>query len=237
MYQTTVATVALLVLAVLCSRTTTAQVANPRPITTSPNVQTDRLGGVAIPAATELKKMHLRQYVLHARGGTLSRVPVQRVLLPRDGSANPQSIQLFKTRSGTVYANLASLICKSTDGGLTWQAHAKGGPVHGSIQVLQASTFVLVRTAGEHPDVYPIVLISRDEGRSWQQISYIEIPAGHWGSVMWTARLSNDDLLAGVGHVNHVFEEVDGRSVLKSGTGSQRPIVPRTGAVAGPVWG
>lgn len=206
-----------------------AQIDAPQPIVAQPNIKTARLGGVDIPAVAELKKMHASQYILRARQGALTRVPVRRVLLPHDGSANPQSIQLIKAPQGVIYANLASLICKSTDGGLTWSAHAKGGPVHGAIAVLRDGTFLLLRTEGKHPKTRPIALTSTDEGRTWRKIAEIQIPPKHWGSVMWMKRTQDDVLLAGIGHVNHVFEDVDGRSQLKSGSGRQLTYRSRDG--------
>jgi hypothetical protein len=39
--------------------------------------------------------MHESQYILRARGGTLTKMPVEKVLLPHDREANPQAIQCY----------------------------------------------------------------------------------------------------------------------------------------------
>ena len=41
-----------------------------------PNVQTDRLGGVDVPSADVLMKMHMNQYILRAADGKLTYKPV-----------------------------------------------------------------------------------------------------------------------------------------------------------------
>ncbi len=48
----------------------------PRKVVTKPTVQTDRLGGVDVPNADVLKKMHVNQYILRARrAASLPRFP------------------------------------------------------------------------------------------------------------------------------------------------------------------
>jgi hypothetical protein len=56
----------------------------PMNVVTQPYVKTDRLGGIDIPLAEKLKKMHASQYVLRAHAGKLTEVPVEKVLLPHD---------------------------------------------------------------------------------------------------------------------------------------------------------
>ena len=50
-------------------------------IITESNVQTDRLGQVDVPLVEVLKEMHESQCILRAAEGTLSKVPVEKVLL------------------------------------------------------------------------------------------------------------------------------------------------------------
>ncbi len=57
------------------------------PIMAEPNLKTDRLGGVDISSVDTLKTMYHNSYVLHARAGKLSEVPVEKVLLLRWGCA------------------------------------------------------------------------------------------------------------------------------------------------------
>ena len=42
----------------------------------------------------------------------------------------------------------------------------------------------------------------------------------HWGGGTFIRRLPSDVLLAGIGHPNHVFENVDGKLTLKAGSGA-----------------
>ncbi len=55
-------------------------------------MDTGVLGGVPIPASEVLKKMHQDQYILHARGGKLTKVQVEKNLLPHDPQLNPQGV-------------------------------------------------------------------------------------------------------------------------------------------------
>jgi hypothetical protein len=69
-----------------------------------------------------------------------------------------------------LYANLASLICKSTDGGLTWTSHAKGGPVSGVFEVLDDGTFVLLRAEGEHPKTQVVAKMSKGRRKDFREV-------------------------------------------------------------------
>ena len=187
---------------------------------TKPTVATDRLGGVDVPSAEVLKEMHEGKYILHAAQGKLTKVPVQKALLPHDSEANPQAIQLVKAADGTVYAGLATIICKSTDGGRRWTSHKKGARGNGYFEVLGDGTFVMIATEGEHPDNRAVVLTSGDEGRSWKKLTEIPSPPGHRGGATWMHRQADETLLAGIGFSDHEFEEVGGRYLLKSGGGA-----------------
>ena len=84
-----------------------------------PSLKTARLGGVDVPSADTLKTMYHSSYILHARGGKVSEVPVEKVMLPPDRETSPQAIQLVKAPDSTVYSNLGNIICKSSDEGRT----------------------------------------------------------------------------------------------------------------------
>lgn len=184
-----------------------------------PTVQTDRLGGVDVPTAEVLKKMHAGQYILHGHDGKLTKVPAVKVLLPHDPDAHPQAIQVVQGAEDTVYANLASIICKSTDGGRNWMSHKKGPGGTGIFEVLDDGSFVLIGSEGEGSETRVVFRKSRDEGRTWQALSEIANPPGYNGGSSWITRRTDGSLLAGISHGNSVFEEVDGKLTWKSGGG------------------
>ena len=188
------------------------------PLMVEPNLKTARLGGVDVPSADVLKKMHHSSYILHACDGRLSEVPVEKVLLPPDRETNPQAIQLVKGSDGTVYANLGNIICKSSDGGRGWTAHDKGS-FRGVFEVLQDGTFIGLGGEGEHPNMKVVIHSSVDEGRTWRKIGEVPNPPGHWGGGSWIFRLPDETLLAAIGHVNHAFEQEGTKLVYKSGGG------------------
>lgn len=74
------------------------------PIMAEPNLKTACLGGADIPSANTLETMHHSPYILHARGGRLSEVPVEKVLLPSDRETSPQAIQLVKASDSSSQA-------------------------------------------------------------------------------------------------------------------------------------
>lgn len=137
-------------------------------------VQTEAMGGVTVPSFEELLQMHSSHYILHARGGTLTRVSVDKTLLPADrGTA--QAIDATKAPDGTVYIQRDEHVFKSTDGGRTWTAYVFDHP-SGRFEILDDGTFVAV-ARGNHRDELPLKVIeSTDEGRSWQKRSEFDIP-------------------------------------------------------------
>ena len=119
----------------------------PMKVITEPNVKTDRLGGVDVPSAEVLKKMHGGQYILRAARGKLTEVPVQKVLLPHDDGINPQSTQVDLGPDGTVYVRQSHILCKSTDGGRTWTSapiNVSQGDPGWRWKVLHDGTFISV---------------------------------------------------------------------------------------------
>ena len=186
------------------------------PVMAEPNLKTARLGGVDVPFADTLKTMHPSSYILHARAGRLSEVPVEKVLLPSDRETSPQAIQLVRAPDSSIYANLGNIICKSGDGGRRWTAHGKGS-FRGVFEVLKDSTFIGLESEGEHPNTRVVSYASEDEGRTWRKIGEVPNPPGHWGSGSWIFRLPDETLLAAIGHPKHVFEHEGTRLVYISG--------------------
>ena len=186
-----------------------------------PALKTTRLGGVDVPAAAVLEKMHRSPYILRAGKGELSTVAAQKVLLPRERETSPQAVDAVRAADGTIYAHLGHIICKSSDQGATWSAHEKGAG-GGCFAVLGDGRFVCLGSAGEHPHAYVVVRVSQDEGRSWQELAAIPNPPGCWGSGIWIARLPGDELVAALAHPDHVFEEVEGGLVLRAGGSRMR---------------
>ena len=191
------------------------------PMMTEPALKTDRLGGVDVPSAEVLKEMHNGACILRARDGELSEVPVEKVLLPREQETSPQAVQAIRAPDGRIFANLGHTICQSSDGGRTWAAHKKAERI-GPFVVLEDGTFIGLGSEGEHPNERVAVQSSTDEGRTWEKIGEIPNPPGCWGSGIWILRLPDEALVTAVGHPDHVFEEVGGKLVLKSGSSALR---------------
>jgi len=127
--------------------------------------------------------MHQDQYILHARGGTLTKVAVEKVLLTGDerekGFAGGA---LAMAPDGTIYVGRETLMCKSTDEGPTWTSYKHGLESTSYFQILRDETFISVAhdredgkyQAGSHLNVSS----STDDGRTWQAISKINLPFG-----------------------------------------------------------
>ena len=145
------------------------------------SVSTDQMGGVPVPSKDELLAMHDSPYILHARGGKLVRVPVEKTRLP-DDSGDVQAICAARGPKGAVYVGRKDKVCKSVDGGRSWTSHAFGpGPEGDSrpvaaFTILADGTFIGVGRAGGNTQEPLVVLVSEDEGRSWQKRSQFEIP-------------------------------------------------------------
>ena len=186
------------------------------PMLTEPGLKTDRLGGMDVPSAEVLEQMHRNQYVLRARQGELSEVPAEKVRLPQEQDTSPQAVHALRAPDGTVYANLAHIICQSRDGGRTWTSHEKG-PGAGVFAAMEDGSFIGLGSEGEHPKEHVVIRSSGDEGRTWRDLAEIPNPPGCWGSGIWIVRLPDGTLVAAIGHPDHVFEEVGGQLVLRSG--------------------
>lgn len=167
-------------------------------------LQTEVLGGVTCPSAEELAAMQNGQFILRARDGRLTKVPVQKNGLPHDPKGHIQRVWTAQSPldRNIVYVNQGSLFCKTIDGGKTWTSYQRDWPGDdtGPFQILGDGSFITV--TAERDEVTAVVWSSSDEGRTWQQISEINMPAQPKPFVcLWTFgifRLQNKTLLCGV---------------------------------------
>ena len=144
-----------------------------------PKLRTSRLGGVDVPSAEVLKQMHDSQYILHAAGGKLTRVPVEKTLLPHSDDMSPQGTHVDVGPDGTVYVKQSQVLCKSTDGGRTWTSRSlidmKEAP-GGHWRVLRDGTFIGVNcSTGPEARDLAVVWSSQDEGITWTKRAEIPV--------------------------------------------------------------
>ena len=144
-----------------------------------PKLHTSHLGGVDVPSAEVLKRMHDSQYILHAAGGKLTRVPVEKTLLPHSDDMSPQGTHVDVGPDGTVYVKQSQVLCKSTDGGRTWTSRSLIGMEDlpgGHWRVLRDGTFIGVdcSTGAEARDP-AVVWVSQDEGITWTKRAEIPV--------------------------------------------------------------
>ncbi len=145
-----------------------------------PNVETHRMGGVDLPKADLLRKMHAEQYVLRAANGKLTEVPVSRVLLPHSNGMNPQGVQVDIGPKGAIYVRQSEVLCKSTDGGRSWTSRPIKLPPDMKLgfrwKVLHDGTFISVGCAiGNVVKEPATVWASKDEGVTWEKRAKIAI--------------------------------------------------------------
>ena len=176
-------------------------------IIVEPKLRTSRLGGVDVPSVDVLKQMHDDQYILHAAGGKLTRVPVEKTLLPHSDDMSPQGTHVDVGPDGTVYVKQSQVLCKSTDGGRTWTSRSLVGMADvpgGHWRVLRDGTFIGV-DCSTGPDARDpaVVWVSQDEGITWTKRAEIPVemnlPDGRPYTERYTHRglnrLQNDTLL------------------------------------------
>ena len=185
----------------------------------NPKIKTDCLGDIDTPTVEELQKMHWSQYILHACNGKLTSISVEKNWLPRDPVVNPQGVCVALGRDDTVYVILPTMICKSSDGGRTWNSY-QCTDTNGAFEILNDGTFI--RLFGGDINQPVIVQSSSDEGRTWKEISQIELPKDHSGGVHWVLCCPDNVLVCAVAVADHVFESVDNELKLLSGKGSLR---------------
>ena len=162
---------------------------------------TFNMGGVTEPSHDELAAMQAGQYVLHARAGKLTQVPVEKARLAHDPDGHTQRVQVCLHPDGTIYVSQGTLMSKSADGGRSWEAYDSPWPSgpNAPFAILSDGTFVGARADGpESPNLS--VSTSGDEGRTWEKIGEIdnpvECPVRHVGSSL--CRLPDDTLVVAV---------------------------------------
>ena len=139
-----------------------------------PQLETGYMGGVDTITRADLLAMQSGQYVFHARGGRLTKIPVEKSLVPRDPKGHNQAVSLSLASDGTAYVSQATTMSKSEDGGRTWKAH----PVSegGAAQVLSDGTFLRASAdSGPGAEGPGKVTASTDEGRTWKKWAEVEI--------------------------------------------------------------
>ena len=163
-----------------------------------PRLKTGLLGGVDTITRADLRAMRTAPYILHARRGELTKVPVEKSLLPRDPKGHHQALSLSLASDGTAYVSQPSTMSKSTDGGRTWKAH----PISQGEQakILSDGTLIAVSIDTGNGARGPAeVSASSDEGRTWEKLAEIEIdlPVAHNAlySDRGPERLPDDTLL------------------------------------------
>ena len=172
-----------------------------------PKLRTNRLGGVDVPSAEVLKRMHDSQYILHAAGGKLTHIPVEKALLPHSDDMSPQGTHVDVGPDGTVYVKQSQVLCKSTDGGRTWTSRSlmgMEGLPGGHWRVLRNGTFIGVDcSTGPETRDPAVVWVSQDEGITWTKRAEIpvemDLPDGRPYTERYTHRglnrLQDDTLL------------------------------------------
>lgn len=148
--------------------------------------KTETMGGVPVPTDDELKKMHAGRYILHACRGTLNQVPVEKVKLP--GQLGEEGGAIAMGPDGALYVGRRTLVCKSTDGGRTWESYKHAPELTFSfLQILGDGTFLGVthdRPDGQfNQDSRVHVWASKDEGRTCQKITDIKLPTDRFTKV------------------------------------------------------
>ena len=180
-------------------------------------------GGVETVVKADLMAMQEGSYILHARGGELTKVPAQKSILPTNpGAWAHQGIRLALADDGTVYVRQPTIMCKSTDGGRNWTSHPDPATAS-SFQILKDGAFISVVASSGVGETDPAkVHCSRDEGRSWETIAEIPIQvpgfdykARHTTFPMY--RLPDDTLLWAI-QVRNDVNHVKGKSFGPDGT-------------------
>ena len=179
----------------------------PLPVIADAKLKTDRLGGVDVPSRDVLKKLHDSQYILRAAQGQLTKVPVERVLLPHADDTHPQATQVDLGPNGVVYVRKPTMLCKSNDGGRTWSStpvrHPEGHDLNSQWKVLGDGTFIAVSCVlGKHTPS-ALVWASTDEGVTWKKRAEIpvdmKLPGGQPYGERYThrglERLENNTLI------------------------------------------
>ena len=170
---------------------------------------TENMGGVVV-TPSQLSDMQAGDYILHARGGALNKVPVEKIRMPLDPQAHYQGLNLVLTRDGVIYAVQQTIISKSTDGGQTWE-HLNRDPSAFGFNgwLLQANRHGQLINVSQQGEEQPTtVWVSDDEGETWEQTSEIDVaPFQKTVAGSSLTRLSDGTLLLPVKKRDDPFDE------------------------------
>lgn len=198
----------------------------------APGEATINLGGVPEPAAEQLCAMRSEPFVYHARGGKLNKVAAEKIKLPHDPRGHLQKLAIASAPDGTVYVNQGSIMCKSADGGRTWDAWPSQlkASANDSFCILKNGTFIAPRNADYDNEPLRIVAwASDDEGRTARIVGQVPEPAvnqlgfeqaikGRYPNPM--AQMSDDTLVIAVESRIHHFG-TSPTYVFRSGDGGR----------------
>ena len=153
-----------------------AAAAEETPAWSRNGLSTIAMGGVSV-SPKQLQEMQRGDYILHAKGKQLKKVPVQKIPLPLDPCGHVQRLSLFVGPDKTIYAAQCSVLSTSEDGGKTWthlhhDVSSTEAPKNHFMQmrVLADGTWI----QGRSPVPGQIAFFtSHDERQSWQEISRI----------------------------------------------------------------
>ena len=136
-------------------------------------LSTENMGGVTV-TPQQLAEMHAGDYILHARGGKLTKVPVEKIQLPVDPEVeNHQVLSMVAAPDGTLYAAQQTVFSKSTDGGRTWTHKRCGSFNDGGFNGMNGFGQV-VNKAGEYlyirgvPFQGATIRRTDDDGENWR---------------------------------------------------------------------
>jgi hypothetical protein len=156
--------------AILCDgRMAAAEEATASPVYANEGWSTLAMGGVEV-SSQQLRSMQENNYILHAKDGRLTKVPVQKTELPQDPSGHVQRLALFVDADKTIYAAQQTVLSRSADGGKTWMHLHRETSEFMQMRVLGDGAWV--RGQSVNPGEIAIS-VSKDMGKTWQEISRI----------------------------------------------------------------
>jgi hypothetical protein len=147
---------------------------NPSPVYAEKGWSTIAMAGIEV-SPTQLPSMQEGDYILHAKDGRLSKVPVQKTRLPHDPCGHVQRLALFVGHDKTIYAAQCSVLSRSTDGGNTWTHLRRETPdvpenYFVQMRLLADGSWIQGRTVKPGQIAF---FTSKDMGQSWREVSRI----------------------------------------------------------------